>query len=129
MINYRFLNYKKYDRFLDAYESGSISNDSIVFIQDKRRIWARGQEYMCDTPAEADIEGSTLTFGDSLFTITLDGNTITLTDNKGNSVVANYATIEDLDKVKAHVDNLAPWESEDPSSFVKGPLHKVATSG
>lgn len=40
MINYRFLNYKRYNTFQN--ELDQISSDSIVFIQDKCYIWARG---------------------------------------------------------------------------------------
>lgn len=43
--NRRFLNYKEYDNFQRDLNDGKISEDSIVFIQDKRCIWARGVEY------------------------------------------------------------------------------------
>lgn len=45
MINYRFLNYKKYSTF--EQDLPQISDDSIVFIQDKSCIWARGHLYRC----------------------------------------------------------------------------------
>ena len=43
--NRRFLNYKEYDNFQRDLNDGKISEDSIVFIQDKHCIWARGEEY------------------------------------------------------------------------------------
>ena len=41
----RFLNYKKYDNFQRDLDNGDIPEDAIVFIQNKRCIWARGSEY------------------------------------------------------------------------------------
>lgn len=73
-INFRFLNYKHYNSFKTALDNNRISNDSIVFIQDKQSIWARGKEYVCDGPITAGIAGNTLTFKNgkdtALFTIT-----------------------------------------------------------
>lgn len=45
----RFLNYKEYENFKQDLANGKISEDSIVFIQDKHCIWARGEEYGGDT--------------------------------------------------------------------------------
>lgn len=52
-LNYRFLNYKHYSSFLSDLNNNKISEDSIVFIQDKPCIWARGKEYVCIGPNTA----------------------------------------------------------------------------
>lgn len=55
-INFRFLNYKHYDTFKNDLEVKKIiRDDSIVFIQDKLRIWARGKEYFGDDSYVQDI--------------------------------------------------------------------------
>jgi hypothetical protein len=56
-INFRFLNYKHYTSFKAALDDDRISSDSIVFIQDKPCIWARGKEYVCDGPTTTSTEG------------------------------------------------------------------------
>jgi hypothetical protein len=53
MINKRFLNFKTYNGFLA--KKDQIHEDSIVFIQDKPCIWARGKEYVCDGPYSSNI--------------------------------------------------------------------------
>jgi hypothetical protein len=55
-IKFRFLNYKKYSSFQTALRDGRILDDSIVFIQDKNCIWARGKEYVCDGPYTTDTD-------------------------------------------------------------------------
>ena len=60
MINKRFLNFKTYNGFLA--KKDEIPEDSIVFIQDKPCIWARGKEYICDGPSIASVENDILTF-------------------------------------------------------------------
>lgn len=59
-IKFRFLNYKHYDSFQTALRDGRILDDSIVFIQDKNCIWARGKEYVCDGPytTDTDVDGN-----------------------------------------------------------------------
>ena len=66
-INFRFLDYKTYNSFKTALNDGRILDDSIVFIKDKRCIWARGREYICDGPYTTNTDDSgnvTLTKGD-----------------------------------------------------------------
>ena len=41
----KFLNYKKYDNFIEDLQNNRVDKEAIVFIQDKRCIWARGVEY------------------------------------------------------------------------------------
>ena len=55
-INFRFLHYKKYDKFKqDLLNLNKIKEGDIVFIQDKLRIWARGKEYFGDDSYVQDI--------------------------------------------------------------------------
>ena len=54
-INYRFLNYKYYNKFISDLNDKKIREDSIVFIQDNLRIWARGKEYVCNGPYTSNI--------------------------------------------------------------------------
>ena len=61
-LNYRFLNYKKYNTFAKDLADKKIREDAIVFVQDKPCIWARGKEYVCDGPNTADIQNGTFTF-------------------------------------------------------------------
>lgn len=71
-INYRFLNYRQYDNFKADLDNGRILDDSIVFIQDRRRIWARGKEFNCNT--DVQIEGNTINI------VTSDGELVQTED-------------------------------------------------
>lgn len=59
MIKYKFLNYQTYQAFKADLDNQDIPNDSIVFIKDVRKIWARGAEYSCDT--QIQVNDNTLT--------------------------------------------------------------------
>ena len=67
-LNYRFLSYNKYENFLQDKED--ILPDTIVFIKDKRCIWARGNEYAGNLTLDYDKETHTATLK------TADGETI-----------------------------------------------------
>jgi hypothetical protein len=101
-INRRLLNYKYYSKFLQDRTNGRIPNDSdaIVFIQDVCRIWARGKEYVCTGSGNSYIDGKDLKFVDGLnkviFTLNFNGNDITITDSKGNTITNSYALKSDL---------------------------------
>ena len=88
-INFRFLNYKHYNKFLQDLAQDKVREDAIVFIQDKLRIWARGKEYVCNGVGDASLENGVLSFRDSLnnpvFKLRLNGNTISVIDSN-NSV-------------------------------------------
>lgn len=58
-LNYRFLSYNKYENFLQDKED--ILPDTIVFIKDKRCIWARGNEYAGNLTLDYDEETHTAT--------------------------------------------------------------------
>jgi len=97
-INYRFLNYKRYSKFLEDLNTdvseqrpyGNIREDAIVFIQDNLRIWARGNEYVCDGPSATRIDSDTLTFkngvNNTVMTIRSADGTITFTDSDGRTL-------------------------------------------
>lgn len=93
-INFRFLNYKKYDTFTHDLSQEKVREDAIVFIQDKPCIWARGKEYVCDGQYTSNIEGNILTFknnsDDVIFTLSQSDGTITFTDSNGNAVTGSY---------------------------------------
>ena len=93
-INYRFLNYKHYSSFKNALDNNRIKDDSIVFIQDKESIWARGKEYVFGGSYTSEAEGNTLTFKNgkdtALFTITQGNGAISFTDANGNTISATY---------------------------------------
>ena len=95
-INYRFLNYKNYDRFKqDLATSDKIREGDIVFIQDALRIWARGNEYVCDGPSATRIDSDTLTFkngvDNTVMTIRSADGTITFTDSDGRTLQTTFA--------------------------------------
>ena len=101
-IKFRFLNYKKYSSFQTALRDGRILDDSIVFIQDKNCIWARGKEYVCDGPYTTDtgIDGTvTLKRGDGtvIFKIGQKDGIIDIIDGDGNINRAVYATKDYID--------------------------------
>ena len=93
-LNYRFLNYKHYNSFLNDLNDEKIRQDSIVFIQDKPCIWARGKEYVCDGPNTADIQNGTFTFKNGkdeiIFSASQKDGVMTLTDGNGNVVSQEY---------------------------------------
>lgn len=92
MINKRFLNFKTYNGFLA--KKDEIPEDSIVFIQDKPCIWARGKEYVCDGPLTSSVENNTLTFtngkDETIFEFEQKGGTITVKDSRGYESSATY---------------------------------------
>lgn len=94
-LNYRFLNYKHYSSFLSDLNDNKINGDSIVFIQDKPCIWARGKEYVCDGPNTADIQNDTFTFKNGkdqvIFSVSQKNGILTLIDGEGNSISSEYA--------------------------------------
>ena len=101
-IKFRFLNYKKYSSFQTALRDGRILDDSIVFIQDKNCIWARGKEYVCDGPYTTDtgIDGTvTLKRGDGtvIFKIGQKDGVVSIVDEYGNINRAIYATKDYVD--------------------------------
>ena len=57
-INYRFLNYKRYNKFLDDLRDNKVREDAIVFVQDELHpcIWARGKEYVCEGPFSSTLD-------------------------------------------------------------------------
>ena len=93
-LNYRFLNYKKYNTFAKDLADEKIREDAIVFVQDKPCIWARGKEYVCDGPNTADIQSGTFTFKNGkdqiIFSASQEDGAITLTDGNGNSITQEY---------------------------------------
>lgn len=103
MINRRFLNYKHYSSFLRDLNDEQISQDAIVFIQDESHpcIWTHGKEYMANT-STTSFENGTLTFGDgcgnTLFTITVDGGNLTITDSEGNQSTTSYVLNSDFQR-------------------------------
>lgn len=101
MINKRFLNFKTYNGFLA--KKDQIPEDSIVFIQDKPCIWARGKEYICDGPSIASVERDTLTFKNgndkTIFTLQQNGGILTIKDSNGNEISATYALKSQLSDV------------------------------
>lgn len=101
-INFRFLNYKTYNSFKTALDDNRILDDSIVFIQDKKCIWARGKEYICDGPYTTDTDDNgTVTLrkgnGDMIFKISQKDGKISITDSAGNVNSATYATKKYID--------------------------------
>lgn len=103
MINRKFLNYKTYNAFLA--EKNQIPQDSIVFIQDKLCIWARGKEYICDGQYTADAGRQSLKFKNGndkvVFSITIDDRTLTLTDTNGRVIEKKFALSTDVNEIRA----------------------------
>lgn len=113
-INFRFLNYKKYSSFQTALKDGRILDDSIVFIQDKNCIWARGKEYVCDGPytTDTDVDGTvTLKRGDGtvIFKIGQKDGVVSIVDEYGNINRSVYATKDYVDaSIYSKQDKLQP---------------------
>jgi hypothetical protein len=106
MINKRFLNFKTYNGFLA--KKDQIHEDSIVFIQDKPCIWARGKEYVCDGPYSAKAADGLFQFkngkGEVIFTISQNNGILTLTDSKGNTIDTEYVSKLQFDAAKRETD-------------------------
>lgn len=102
MINKRFLNFKTYNGFLA--KKDQIAEDSIVFIQDKPCIWARGKEYVCDGPYSAKATDGLFQFkngnNEVIFTISQNNGILTLTDSKGNTIDTEYVSKLQFDAAK-----------------------------
>ena len=102
MINKRFLNFKTYNGFLA--KKDQIAEDSIVFIQDKPCIWARGKEYVCDGPYSAKTTDGLFQFKNGkdevIFTISQNNGILTLTDSKGNTIDTEYVSKLQFDAAK-----------------------------
>lgn len=102
MINKRFLNFKTYNGFLA--KKDQIAEDSIVFIQDKPCIWARGKEYVCDGPYSAKATDGLFQFkngnNEVIFTISQNNGILTLTDSKGNTIDTEYVSKLQFDTAK-----------------------------
>lgn len=113
-INYRFLNYKHYNKFLQDLNNDKVREDAIVFIQDNLHpcIWARGKEYVCEGPFSSrldGIDGLTLRNGsDQLLLQILPGSTgIQLQDGRGVVVSYDYASLNAFkDFVSTVTDNI-----------------------
>lgn len=106
MINKRFLNFKTYNGFLA--KKDQIPEDSIVFIQDKPCIWARGKEYVCDGPYSAKATDGLFQFKNGkdevIFTISQNNGILTLTDSKGNTIDTEYVSKPQFDAAKRETD-------------------------
>ena len=125
-INFRFLHYKKYDKFKqDLTTSDKIKEGDIVFIQDALRIWARGKEYVCDGPSSTNVESDTLTFkngtDNTVMTIRSADGTITFTDSTGKTLSTTFALNSNFAEEIRRLDNLIQnnWDN----------LAKVAKTG
>lgn len=106
MINKRFLNFKTYNGFLA--KKDQIPEDSIVFIQDKPCIWARGKEYVCDGPYGANATDGLFQFkngkNEVIFTISQNDGILTLTDSKGNTIDTEYVSKLQFNAAKRETD-------------------------
>lgn len=111
---YRFLNYRHYDRFREDLQNGLIDDKSIVFVQDpnKLRIWARGQEYVCD-----DVSSNIQTLEGSLST--LDSRIVDLEAAVSllSSIEGNTTLIDVLADLQAQIQDLyAMIDGEQPDT-------------
>lgn len=106
--NYKFINYKKYQNFAADLADNKISNDSIVFIQDKLRIWARGKEYVCNGPKGAELTQGMLSFTNStddvIFQIGMRGNQLVIVDDSNNEYTYETVSPSDLTEFKTVVN-------------------------
>ena len=98
MINRKFINFKTYGGFLE--KKNEIPQDSIVFIQYRQCIWARGKEYICDGPYTASLSDGVVTFKNGkdsvVFKYTQNGGTIEFEDANGNKSSATYVLYQDF---------------------------------
>lgn len=134
---YKFLNYKKYENFLRDLENwqnnqaeSAIENDSIVFIQDKSRIWARGKEYRCNGPEDKIFDGDTISFidenGHNSLTISQSDGTLTFTDADGNTNTATYTLKSNFDQFRSEINNALEnhiQDAEEKREALEGELH------
>lgn len=131
MINRKFLNFKTYNAFLGKLNNNEISQDSIVFIQDKLCIWAHGKEYQCSGPDSSTIADGTLTFKDfkdnTVFTITQNGGTLELTDSEGHTSSATYILKADFDsQINNIINDITNIEAAGEGYALKKDLKDVA---
>ena len=111
MINKRFLNFKTYNGFLA--KKDQIPEDSIVFIQDKPCIRARGKEYVCDGPYSAKATNGLFQFKNGkdevIFTISQNNGILTLTDSKGGTTIIDNTITVDTELSLSSSNPLANW--------------------
>lgn len=111
MINKRFLNFKTYNGFLA--KKDQIPEDSIVFIQDKPCIWARGKEYVCDGPYSAKATDGLFQFKNGkdevVFTISQNNGIVTLTDSKGGTTIIDNTITVDTELSLSSSNPLSNW--------------------
>lgn len=115
-INYRFLNYKRYNKFLEDLNNNKVREDAIVFIQDNLRIWARGKEYICNGVSDTELNRGILTFKDGQnnvkFTISITDNSISVQDTDGNTRTINVVSSSEMQSFRSSLQNrLAAIES------------------
>ena len=116
MINRKFINFKTYNGFLA--KKNEIPEDSIVFIQDRQCIWARGKEYICDG-GQALIDSLI----DSLSAVAFTG---TYQDLIGTPIIDSQLDINSLNlvqnkKIKEALDTKA--DISQLSNYVKKADH------
>ena len=120
-LNYKFLNYKKYSNFINDLNNNKINNNSIVFIQDNLRIWARGKEYVCNGVGDASLENGVLSFRDSLnnpvFKLRLNGNTISVIDSN-NSVCSMQVVLSgEMEQFRSNLQSQLQVINQDASNI------------
>lgn len=131
MIKNLLLHYASYSAFQRDLEANEINDNSIVFVADDEHpcIYTHGKEYLGhikqETPSvgSSQINGKTLEFknaaGDTIFSLTIDGENITAKDSNGNEVSASYKLKED-DSISGSyvtVDNFNTYVSNHNSAF------------
>lgn len=97
----KFLRYKKYARFQADLREDKISQNSIVFIEDVSRIWARGKEYICKG---ITLEGSKI-IGDNFdLEIDINNSTISLINHTAHTVTSlELATKREINAANAAI--------------------------
>lgn len=119
VLNFRFLSYSKYKNFyedlhnqdfIDAgHKYGKIREDAIVFIKDKLRIWARGQEYACNAPigptwTEDGMEFRDLN-GNVIFKLYMNENEAYIVRQQdGNEFRYKFLTPKQFNEYKTSID-------------------------
>lgn len=138
MINRKFLNFKTYRNF--AEKKAEIPEDSIVFIQDKACIWARGKEYICEGPIVTSVKDGTLTFkhGDDKiafkFSQEIDSKEgtgkVTVEDSEGNKSSATYVLSGTFDQFVTNINSyFDQWQDTTDDFALKAELADVAFTG
>lgn len=131
-INYRFLNYKRYSKFLEDLNNNKVREDAIVFIQDNLRIWARGKEYVCDGPSATKIKQDTLTFtngtDNTVMTIRSADGALILTDSDGRTISTTYVLDENFQAFVNTTNNYLEYLRRNIDAN-RGELADVAFSG